>query len=147
MEEKSILIIEDNKDDEALILRAFKKNNINTNIFVTRDGSQALDWLFCEGEFLERNKKVLPELILLDLKLPKINGLEVLKKIKDNSHTKFIPTVVLTTSNEESDITESYKLNANSYIRKPVDFNEFINVVKDLSNYWLSLNQNIPVNK
>lgn len=144
MEQKKILLVEDNKDDEALILRAFKKNNINNNIIVTRDGSEALEWLYGEkGEGRKVNE--MPDLILLDLKLPKINGLEVLKKIRSNESTKLLPVVVLTTSVEKTDITESYILNANSYLKKPVDFNEFINVVKDLSHYWLDLNQNIPV--
>lgn len=144
MEERTILIVEDNRDDEALILRAFEKNKIKSNLFIARDGAEALDWLFQKGVYKDRADEKLPVLIIMDLKLPKINGLEVLKEIRTNNKTKLLPIVILTTSVEESDILESYKLQANSYIKKPVDFNQFSNVVKSLSHYWLELNQNLP---
>ncbi|MFA8342463.1 MAG: response regulator [Rhodothermaceae bacterium] len=144
MEERTILIVEDNRDDEALILRAFEKNKIKSNLFIARDGAEALDWLFRKGVYKDRADEKLPVLIIMDLKLPKINGLEVLKEIRTNNKTKLLPIVILTTSVEESDILESYKLQANSYIKKPVDFNQFSNVVKSLSHYWLELNQNLP---
>jgi len=147
MEEKTILIVEDNKDDEELILRAFKKNRITTKLVVTRDGAEALEWLFCKGVYKELEIQNLPALILMDLKLPKVSGLEVLERIRTNNKTKLLPVVILTTSTEESDILESYKLYANSYIKKPVDFNCFNNVIKNLNYYWLELNQNLPVVK
>ncbi len=137
----SILLVEDNPDDEALTLRAFKKNNISNEVTVVRDGAEALDYLFCDGTYSQRDKSQVPELILLDLKLPKVDGLEVLKKIRSDDRTKLQPVVILTTSNEERDIISSYQLGANSYIRKPVDFDQFIEAVRQLGLYWLLLNQ------
>jgi len=140
MKKGYILLVEDNEDDELLCIRAFKKSNLQNGIQVARDGAEALDFLFCTNNFSDRNKNDLPELVLLDLKLPKYNGLEVLKRIRENELTKFLPVVILTTSKEESDIVKSYKLGANSFIRKPVDFNKFYEAVNQLGLYWLVLN-------
>lgn len=132
-----ILLVEDNADDEMLCLRALKKNNITNEIVVARDGAEALDYLFVEdGETTE-----LPHLVLLDLKLPKINGLQVLERLRAHPRTELLPVVMLTTSVEERDLVESYKLGVNSYIRKPVDFAEFTEVVRQLGLYWLLLNR------
>lgn len=140
-----ILLVEDNADDEALTLRALKKNNIHNQVEVVRDGSEALDFLFRTGKFKNWEKKNYPLLILLDLKLPKIDGLNVLKKIRESEATKLLPVVVLTSSKEESDLVRSYDLGANSYVRKPVDFNEFIEAVRQLGLYWLILNEPPPI--
>lgn len=137
----SILLVEDNPDDEALTLRAFKKNGILNDVSVVRDGAEALDYLFCSGAYAKRDSALQPELILLDLKLPKIDGLEVLRRIRGDERTKLQPVVILTTSSEERDIISSYQLGANSYIRKPVDFDQFIEAVRQLGLYWLLLNQ------
>lgn len=137
----SILLVEDNPDDEALTLRAFKKNGILNDVSVVRDGAEALDYLFCSGVYAKRDSALQPELILLDLKLPKIDGLEVLRRIRSDERTKLQPVVILTTSSEERDIISSYQLGANSYIRKPVDFDQFIEAVRQLGLYWLLLNQ------
>ena len=136
---KRILLVEDNPDDEALTLRAFRKSNITSDIFVVRDGVEALDYLFCEGPHAQRAPADLPALILMDLKLPKVDGLEVLKRIRSDSRTQNIPVVVLTSSNEDRDRIESYNLRANSYVRKPVDFNEFLDAVRQLGLYWITL--------
>ncbi len=144
MSERVVLLVEDNPDDEALTLRAFKKNNIKNTVVVVRDGQEALDYLFCEGSYKNRESNCLPELILLDLKLPKIDGIEVLKKIKTDSRTRLSPVVILTSSKEEQDLIESYSLGANSYIRKPVDFEQFIEAVKQLGIYWLLINEKPP---
>lgn len=144
MGEKTILLVEDNPDDEALMIRALKKNNIANDIIVTRDGAEALDYLFATGEFSERDLDEMPQLILLDLKLPKIDGLEVLRRLRSDERTKFIPVVVLTTSAEQRDIIDSYHLGANSYVQKPVDFNEFMKATLQLGTYWLLLNKTIP---
>jgi two-component system response regulator len=136
-----ILLVEDNPDDEALTLRAFKKNSIANEVCVVRDGAEALDYLFCSGAYANRDAALVPELILLDLKLPKVDGLEVLRRIRGDERTRLQPVVVLTTSNEERDIISSYRLGANSYIRKPVDFDQFIEAVRQLGLYWLLLNQ------
>ncbi|MEQ8188540.1 MAG: response regulator [Candidatus Eremiobacterota bacterium] len=141
MSKKIILLVEDNPDDELLTLRALKKNNIMNDIVVCRNGVEAIDYLFGEND----DAPVLPQLILLDLKLPKIDGLEVLRKIRSTEKTRFLPVVVLTSSKEEMDIVESYKLGANSYIQKPVDFSQFIEAVKQLELYWLVMNVS-PVN-
>jgi len=141
MLEKTILLVEDNPDDVALTLRALKKNNLLNEVVVAKDGVEALDYLFCEGKFADRTHDHLPELILLDLKLPKVDGLEVLKRIRANSRTKLLPIVILTSSNEQSDIISGYELGVNSYIRKPVDFEQFIEAVRQLGLYWLVLNQ------
>ena len=137
-----ILLIEDNEQDEILTIRALQKNNILNAIKVARDGAEALDILFnLEASNYEHS---LPQLILLDLKLPKLDGLEVLKKIKNSPRTKSIPVVILTTSKEGSDLVSGYALGANSYVRKPIDFHEFTDVVKSLGNYWLHLNERTP---
>ncbi len=141
---RSILLVEDNPDDEALTLRALQKNNIMNDIVVARDGVEALDYLFGTGTHLDRDINIQPELILLDLKLPKLDGLEVLKNIRKNPKTALHPVVILTTSNEQSDITSSYRLGANSYIQKPVFFENFITAVGQLGLYWLVLNQSPP---
>lgn len=141
MKKRIILLVEDNPDDEALTLKAFKKNNILNEVVVARDGAEALDFLFCKGAFSGRDKNEVPELILLDLKLPKIDGLEVLKEIKTNQKTQLIPVIILTSSSEEKDILKSYELYANSYIRKPVDFEQFSEAIRELGVYWLVLNE------
>ena len=139
--DKMILLVEDNPDDEMLTIRALKKNNILNEVVVARDGVQALDFLFGEGEHAERDISIQPQVILLDLKLPKIDGLEVLKRIRADERTKLLPVVILTTSNEQRDMLSSYELGANSYIRKPVDFDQFMDAVRQLGLYWLVLNE------
>ncbi|WP_455221115.1 response regulator [Kaarinaea lacus] len=141
MSDKTILLVEDNPDDVTLTLRALKKNNLLNEVVVARDGVEALDYLFSEGSFAGRVPEHLPELILLDLKLPKVDGLEVLKRIRASQLTKLLPVVILTSSNEQSDIISGYELGVNSYIRKPVDFEQFIEAVRQLGLYWLVLNQ------
>jgi two-component system response regulator len=136
-----ILLVEDNPNDEALTLRAFKKNNILNEIVVVRDGQEALDFLFCEGNYAERDKKNNPQVILLDINLPKLDGLEVLRKLRANESTSIIPVVIMTTSDEENDLITSYKLGANSYVRKPIEFSGFMEAIKQLGMYWLVLNQ------
>ena len=138
---KTILLVEDNPDDEALTLRAMNKMSITNQIFVTRDGAEALDFLFATGIYSNRRMNELPAVILLDLKLPKVDGLEVLRRLRSAEHTRYIPVVVLTNSNEEQDILRSYSLGANSYVRKPVDFQTFTNLVGQLGKYWLILNE------
>ena len=140
MEEKIILLVEDDPDDEALTLRALKKSNILNEVVVTRDGVETLDYLFGEGSYSGRDTSVMPQLILLDLKLPKMDGLEVLRRIRDDKRTKLLPVVILTSSKEERDLTESYKLGANSYICKPVDFVQFRKAVQQMGLYWIVLN-------
>jgi len=135
-----ILLVEDNANDEILALRAFKSNKIANNIYVVRDGAEALEYLTCTGAYSERSDEN-PQLILLDLKLPLIGGLEVLRHIRDDPRTRLIPVVVLTSSTEDRDITECYKLGVNSYIVKPVDFDHFNEVAKCLGYYWLRLNR------
>lgn len=144
MDEKIILLVEDNADDEALTLRALKKNNILNKVIVARDGVEALDYLFGTGQHQGRDTTKQPELILLDLKLPKIDGLEVLKRLRADERTALQPVVVLTTSSEDQDMLTSYEFGANSYIRKPVDFNQFIKAIGHLGLYWLVLNQGPP---
>jgi len=140
MDNKTILLVEDNPDDEALTLRALKRNNILNEVIVARDGAEALDYLFARGEYSDRDAGRLPEVILLDLKLPKIDGLEVLRRIRVNEITRRLAVVILTSSNEERDIIAGYDLGANSYICKPVDFNQFMEAVRQLGIYWLVLN-------
>ncbi len=139
--EVEILLIEDNPNDAELTIRALKKNNIANNILVIDDGEKALEYIFAEGEYSQRNINKSPNVILLDLKLPKVSGLEILKKIKSDERTKIIPVVVLTSSREESDLIASYKLGVNSFIVKPVDFNSFISEISKLGYYWLILNK------
>lgn len=145
MSEKTILLVEDNPDDQVLTLRAFKKNQIENRIVVVKDGQEALDCLFGVGEY--QGQAVAPEVILLDLNLPRIDGLEFLRRIRADSRTRLFPVVVLTSSREESDLLESYNQGANSYIRKPVDFNEFSLAVRKLGDYWLSLNECPPFSR
>jgi two-component system response regulator len=140
METKTILLVEDNPDDEALTLRALKRNNILNEVVVARDGAEALDYLFARGAHSERDDCGLPEVVLLDLKLPKVDGLEVLRQIRENKSTRRLAVVILTSSNEDRDIAAGYDLGANSYIRKPVDFNQFMEAVRQLGIYWLVLN-------
>ncbi|MBS3963448.1 MAG: response regulator, partial [Methylomonas sp.] len=134
---KVILLVEDNPDDEALTLRALRKNNILNEVVVVRDGVEALDHLFAGESHSNRASDELPQLVLLDLKLPKLDGLEVLKRIRSDLRTQFLPVVILTTSNEDRDILSSYELGANSFIRKPVDFEQFMEAVRQLGLYWL----------
>ena len=140
MDEKIILLVEDNPDDQTLTVRALKKANILNEIVVANNGEEALDYLFGTGAYAGRDLSIMPEVILLDLRMPKIDGLEVLKRIRANERTKFLPVVILTSSLEERDLVESYKLGANSYIEKPVDFVEFAESVRTLGVYWLALN-------
>jgi two-component system response regulator len=144
VENKFILLVEDNPDDVALTLRAFKQNKILNEVIVARDGEEALDYLFGSGKNKDRNMINLPAVILLDLKLPKKDGLEVLKEIRGNELTRLIPVVILTSSRQEDDIAAGYKLGANSYVRKPVDFNDFVQASKALGLYWLLYNEPPP---
>ena len=144
--QKTILLVEDNPDDELLTLMAFKDNNIVNEVIVAHDGQEALDYLFGTGQYLDRDLNQLPRVILLDLKLPKVDGLEVLQQIRSNQPTKFLPVVILTSSKEEMDIINSYHLGANSYIRKPVDFEQFSEAIKQLGLYWLVLNELAIIN-
>ncbi len=136
-----ILLVEDNPDDELLTLMAFRDNNILNEVVIARDGREALDILFNTGTYARETKRFIPEIILLDLKLPKIDGLEVLKKIRSNPKTSFLPVIILTSSKEDLDILNSYQLGANSYIRKPVDFQQFSDAIRQLGLYWLVLNE------
>lgn len=142
--DRPILLVEDNPDDIELTRRAFRKNNLMNPIVVAPDGAAALDYLFGRGAWEGRDVRERPALILLDLKLPKIEGIEVLRTIRHDERTQTIPVVVLTTSREDRDVVESYRLGANSYVRKPVDFNEFIEAVRHLGMYWLLLNEAPP---
>lgn len=144
MDNKIILLVEDNPDDEALTLRALKKNNILNEVVVARDGAEALDYLFSRGAHANRDPHKQPAITLLDLKLPKVDGLEVLKQIRANPATQLLPVVILTSSKEEQDLLNGYRLGANSYIRKPVDFSQFMEAVRSLGLYWLVLNEAPP---
>ncbi len=144
MNEKIILLVEDNADDEALTLRALRKNNIANEVVVARDGVEALDFLFATGKYAGRETKKMPAVTLLDLKLPKVDGLEVLRRIRGDPRTKLLSVVVLTSSKEESDMINSYGLGCNSYIRKPVEFEKFVEAVRHLGLYWLVLNEAPP---
>ncbi|MBC8504222.1 MAG: response regulator [Anaerolineales bacterium] len=138
-----ILLVEDNPNDEELTLRALHKHNLTNSIHVVRDGAQALEYIFCKGEYADRNIAKPPKVILLDLKLPKVSGLEVLEQIKTDIRTQSIPVVVLTSSDQHPDIQKSYNLGANSYIVKPIDFEQFTESVRQIGLYWLLLNQPI----
>jgi two-component system response regulator len=142
MRQRVILLVEDNADDEALTRRALAKNNIQNELVVAHDGAEALDRLFGTGQ--HAGAPVVPEVILLDLKLPKVDGLEVLRRLRADPRTRVLPVVILTSSTEEADVTQGYGLGANSYIRKPVDFNQFVEAVRELGLYWLVLNEPPP---
>jgi len=141
MNTKIILLVEDNPDDVQLTLRALKKNKIMNEVVVAQDGVEALEYLFGTGKYAGRDTKVLPQVVLLDLKMPRMDGHEVLQRIRKDERTKLLPIVILTTSSEDRDRVESYKVGANSYIRKPVDFNQFAKAVQQLGLYWLVLNE------
>lgn len=141
MRGKVILLVEDNPDDEELTLRALRKNNIGNEVVVARDGESALDFLFATGEYENRQDDSLPQVILLDLNLPKMNGLDVLRKIRAEEKTRLLPVVILTSSREDEDILNSYSLGANSYVRKPVDFSQFLEAVRTLGLFWLLMNE------
>jgi two-component system response regulator len=144
MENKMILLVEDNPDDEALTIRALKKNNISNDLSVVRDGAEALEFLFCTGAYADRDRNEKPQLILLDINLPKLDGLEVLRRIRADENTRLLPVVILTSSKEEQDLIKGYSLGANSYVRKPVDFDRFVEAVRQLGLYWLILNEAPP---
>lgn len=144
MKERVILLVEDNPDDEVLTQRALRTNNISNTVVVARDGVKALDYLFGTGAYAGRDVRELPAVVLLDLKLPKVDGLEVLRRVRADERTKFLPVVVLTSSKEEQDLIKSYSLGANSYVRKPVNFDEFLEAARQLGLYWLLLNEPPP---
>jgi two-component system, response regulator len=146
MKEKAILLVEDNPDDIALTIRAFRKSNIMNEIVQAHDGSEALDYRFGQGQWTGRDLSIMPTLILLDLKMPKVDGLEVLRRLRANEQTRLLPVVILTTSKEDQDIIDGYALGANSYVRKPVDFNQFVEAVRQLGLYWFVLNEPLPRN-
>lgn len=143
-ENKTILLVEDNPRDEALTLRALTMNNIGNDVTVVRDGAEALDFLFGTGPYAERDLSVIPQVVLLDLKLPKVDGLEVLRRMRLDPRTARLPVVIFTSSSEEEDVISSYSLGANSYVRKPVDFEQFLEATKQLGLYWLVINQPAP---
>jgi two-component system response regulator len=144
MKNQVIMLVEDNPDDEALTVRALRKNKVVNEIVVARDGVQAIEYLFCEGAHAGRDNKDMPQVVLLDLKLPKLDGLEVLRRLRSDPRTKLIPVVILTSSNEEQDRMTGYGLGANSYVRKPVDFDQFVIAATQLGLYWLVLNEPPP---
>ena len=144
---KLILLVEDNPSDIALTQRAFAKSRIANELMVAEDGQEVLDYLFATGKHTGRDKSIIPALVLLDLKLPGVDGLEVLRQIRANPHTSRLPVVILTTSKEEQDVTQSYDLGANSYIRKPVDFTQFAQSIEHLGLYWLVMNEPAPLRK
>jgi two-component system, response regulator len=142
---RKILLVEDNPDDEELTLRALARNNIGNDVVVVRDGQEAIDWLEGSGTHASRDPEDIPALILLDLKLPKIDGLEVLRRLRANPRTGIVPVVILTSSREDSDRIEGYRGGANSYVQKPVDFSQFVDAVRQLGMYWLVLNEPPPI--
>jgi two-component system response regulator len=144
MRNKVILLVEDNPDDELLTLRALRKNNVLNKVVVARDGVEALDYLFGTGEYAGRDTAVMPQLILLDLKLPKVDGLEVLRRMRADDRTRLLPVVILTSSREQQDMLDGYGLGANSYVRKPVNFEQFVQAIEQLKLYWLILNEAPP---
>ena len=141
IKDEIILLVEDNPDDVELTMRAFRKNNIANKVVVACDGVEALDYLFCQGTYASRNAKEDPRLILLDLKLPKLDGLQVLARLRADERTKLVPVVILTSSKEEQDLISGYKSGANSYVRKPVDFIQFVEAVRQIGLYWLLINE------
>ncbi len=145
MRDKAILLVEDNPDDELLALRALRKNGIAGDVVVVRDGVEALDYLFATGGHAGRDASVVPRVILLDLKLPKIGGLEVLRRLRSDERTRLVPVVILSSSGEQRDMREGYGLGANSYVRKPVNFEHFVRAVEQLKSYWLVLNEAPPL--
>lgn len=147
MNRKIILLVEDNANDEYLTLRALKKHNIANDVVVARDGVEALDYLFADGTHTGRDTRELPVVMLLDLKLPRVDGLEVLRRVREDDRTRMLPVVILTSSNEERDVINGYKLGTNSYVQKPVDFSAFMDAVGQLGLYWLMLNQPVPPQK
>ena len=144
MNGKTILLVEDNADDIELTLRSFRKNNISNEIITVRDGVETLDYLFATGDYTGRDISLMPAVILLDLNMPRIGGLEVLQRIRDDERTELLPVVILTSSKEEQDMINGYKLRANSYVRKPVDFIQFSEAIRQLGLYWLILNESPP---
>ena len=144
MADKTILLVEDNPDDVELTLRVLKQNNITNQVKIVNDGAEALDYLFAQGDYSDRDISDLPAVILLDLKLPKVDGLEVLRRIRADERTKLTPVVILTSSKEEQDLINGYSLGANSYVRKPVEFSQFTDAVRQLGLYWLLLNEPPP---
>jgi two-component system response regulator len=144
MSKKTILLVEDNSNDEFLTLRALKKYNVANDVVIARDGAEALDYVFGTGNHAGRNVAEMPVVMLLDLKLPKIDGLEVLRRVRADERTRLLPVVVLTSSNEDTDVIRSYKLGTNSYVQKPVDFSAFVDAVGQLGLYWLMLNEPVP---
>jgi two-component system response regulator len=144
MTDKVILLVEDNPDDELLTLRALKKTGVQNEVVVAHDGVEALDYLFASGPYAGRDPAVMPQLILLDLKLPRVNGLEVLKRLRSDERTRLLPVVILSSSREQQDMLDSYGLGANSYVRKPVNFDQFVSAVELLRSYWLVLNEDPP---
>ena len=146
MPQKYILLVEDNPDDEALTLRALNKNKIANSVVVARDGGEAVDFLFGAGAYADRDVSDLPQIVLLDLKLPKLDGFEVLRRIRADERTKLLPVVILTSSKEERDVMQGYRDGCNSYVRKPVNFDEFVEAARQLGLYWLLLNEGPPLN-
>ena len=146
MNNRVILLVEDNTSDEMLTIRAFKQNNIQNEIVVARDGAEALDYLFGSGEYADRDPKDNPQVVILDLKLPKINGFQVLQKLREDERTRKTPVVILTSSKEDKDLVEAWDLGTNAYVQKPVNFTEFVEAVKHLGMFWLLLNEPSPEN-
>jgi two-component system, response regulator len=142
--EIELLLVEDDPNDVELTLRALRKHHLANKIHVARDGEEALDFLFCRGPHVNRTCNGLPKVVLLDLKLPKVNGLEVLKQMKEDPHTRLVPVVVMTSSREQRDMVEGYRLGVNSYIQKPIDFAQFQSTIEELGYYWLVVNQSLP---
>jgi len=140
----TILLVEDNQDDEELAMLALQKGNVANDVIVARDGAEALDYLFATGPYAGRNAPKLPQVVLLDLKLPKVDGLEVLQTLRSEKRTSLLPVVILTSSKEQEDVMRGYRLGANSYVRKPVDFHQFVEAIGQLHLYWLVLNESPP---